>query len=257
MTDGVRLHFFMVTSDYADVKRRKTESSRTTKANLKKSFEEQNADLIEEYADFKTRRQNYTDEDFKIYSTGYLSMIKASKAEVKKAIGNEKKKKNSEKKKNKDKVLIPPPNKTKKVLEQFVIPDGATLVGADFGVRNVLGCAREDNLMNGWTYSSATYRHDTGEKRRKRLEEEALAEAKLNSEFDQASKEDANASTKTSNYAKLLAAMQTKGKHFKILYNFYGNETRSLSKFLNYIGSQRVLHKLVKKIAPKKTETSG
>jgi len=72
--------------------------------------------------------------------------------------------------------------------------------------------------------------------------------------FSAAVDEVASVSTKTSDKVVLLAALQVRGKHFKILYDFYGNDIRSFARFSNYMGSQRVLHKLVAKVASKNTD---
>jgi len=135
----------------------------------------------------------------------------------------------------------------------FVIPPNATLVGIDPGVRNVFGCAREDG--RGWDYSSARYRHDTGETKRRRFQEKTIKKrSQQDAEFSNAFREVADARSKTTVHADLLAALQTHGKHFGTLYSLYGHRDMALIKFFNYIGSHRVLHELVKKVAPKKTD---
>ena len=136
-----------------------------------------------------------------------------------------------------------------------VLPEGATLVGLDTGIRNVFGCAREDDFDHPFAYSTAAYRHEIGAKRRERQ----LATAERwsmanNPDFAVASDAVAAARTKTADRDALLHALQTRGCAYRTLYAFYGAEGFARHRFQNYIGAQRALQRLVRMVAPKPTD---
>ena len=143
----------------------------------------------------------------------------------------------------------------KKAAAAFVLPEGATLVGIDTGIRNVFGCAREDDFDHPFTYSTAAYRHEIGAKRRERQ----LATAERwsmanNPDFAVASDAVAAARTKTADRDALLHTLQTRGCAYRTLYAFYGAEGFARHRFQNYIGTQRAMQRLVRLVAPTPTD---
>ena len=138
---------------------------------------------------------------------------------------------------------------------EFVLPEGATLVGLDTGIRNVFGLARMDDLEKGFTYSGGQYYNDTGIRRRQKVHAKAVAdEMETNDAFRTASDAFAAARTKTHDAADLLEALRVRGRSFRTLHAFYGAEKLARHKFLNYRGKQRTLQKMVKLVAPKDTD---
>ena len=253
-TDGVQVQFCMVKSKNKEVKNIIAQARKKTNA-LKKTLceaDENITSLNEDLKELKKRKRFYDKDDFKVFKKGFEHLIKLGKCDIANDFYLKRKDERKTSIKNKNESVKAKPKVD--VPDIFLLGPEATLVGLDTGVRNLFGCAREDDLKNGWTYSASAFREENGEKRRMRKQERALVEAKLDPLFDAASFEDAERSAKTSNYDILLSVFQLKGSHFKTLYKFYGDEQRASTKFLNYIGAKRVFHKLIKKVAPKKTD---
>jgi len=138
---------------------------------------------------------------------------------------------------------------------EFVLPPNATLVGLDTGIRNVFGLAREDALESGFAYSAGRYYSETGIKRRQREHDFDFSKAaREDAAFSEASNSVAAACTKTHDSVLLLQALAARGVSFRSMYAVYGSEKLARHRFLNYQGSQRVLHKMVKLVAPNKSD---
>jgi hypothetical protein len=147
------------------------------------------------------------------------------------------------------------PKRKEKINPAFALPADAVLVGLDTGIKNIAGVAREDDLEHPFTMTTAAYRHATGAKARERQLANAEKWARLNDpDFAAADHAIQAARTKTSNFAQLKAALHARGRHYRTLYAFYGAENVARQRFQNYIGAQRELHKLVKLVAPNKTD---
>ncbi len=253
LTNGVQLQFSMVTAAKAVEKLKQNENKAKGKQELKVLYKE-NEDLQDFIAEIKKmpqkRKRTLNEEQ-------HLTELKNKKSKLEADIKGKRKLSQTEMQKSN----APSSKKSKaskpvSATSAFVIPPNATLVGIDPGVRNVFGCAREDG--RGWAYSSARYRHDTGETKRRRFQEKTIKKrSQQDAEFSNAFREVADARSKTTVHADLLAALQTHGKHFGTLYSLYGHRDMALIKFFNYIGSHRVLHELVKKVAPKKRTLSS
>jgi hypothetical protein len=147
------------------------------------------------------------------------------------------------------------PKRKEKIKPEVILPPGAVCIGLDTGIKNIAGVAREDDIDHPFTLSTASYRHATGAKRRERELASAEKTARLeNRNFAAAELAVKDARTKTSDFQLLKEAVQTRGRQYRTLYAFYGAEKLARHRFLNYIGSQREMHKLVRKVAPNKTD---
>jgi hypothetical protein len=147
------------------------------------------------------------------------------------------------------------PKRKVKLKPEFCIPDDATCVALDTGIKNIAGVAREDDLEHPFTMTTASYRHAIGAKRRERKMASAEKWERINNAaFAAADLAVKEARTKTSDFQMLKAALHSRGRHYRTLYRFYGSENLARFRFLNYIGSQRELHRLVRKVAPKATD---
>ena len=147
------------------------------------------------------------------------------------------------------------PKRKEKIKAELVLPDDAVLVALDTGIKNIAGVAREDDIDNPFTLSTAAYRHAIGAKARERQLSSAEKWARINDpDFAAADAAVRGARTKTSDFLLLKAALHARGRHYRTLYAFYGFENFARQRFQNYIGAQRELHKLVKRVAPNKTD---
>lgn len=148
----------------------------------------------------------------------------------------------------------------------FKLPANAVLVGLDPNIKTVCGVSREGQVRVvtgkdgtqiskpvGWKYSLATYRHDVGLKRREKTQQTKLEQIRNDAEntaFASAEIEVNAVSTKTHIDSVLLNALQVRGKHYLTLFAYYGHVDQAYEKFASYMGSQRVLHRLVQRVAP-------
>ena len=147
------------------------------------------------------------------------------------------------------------PKRKSEAKPQVTLPDGATLVALDTGIRNVAGVAREDDLNGAFAISTGEYYHATGMKRRQKELSNYLKDARVQ-QPDWAANHDevSEVSVKSSDPNILLLALHTRGKHFRDMYSFYGEERVARQRFQNYIGAQKTLHAMVKRVAPKPTD---
>jgi len=145
--------------------------------------------------------------------------------------------------------------KKAKAKPTIILKEGATLVALDTGIRNVAGVAREDDLDGAFTIPTGKYCHDTGIKRRQKEHANYFRDARKE-QPDWADKHDemTGVSVKTSDPVALLSALHIRGKHFREMYAFYGEERVARHRFQNYIGAQKTLHAMVKLVAPQKTD---
>jgi hypothetical protein len=147
--------------------------------------------------------------------------------------------------------------------EKDKIVPGKEYVAADPGMVNPLTWTKAVRPQDpggsltaskkSFTVSTASYYHDTGIKPRV-VESNLLkkTEEKQNPEFRNASAAVAVALTKTVNPAALLSALQTRGRCFRTMYAFYGQDDLARVRFTNYSSSLRFLEELKKKICPDK-----
>ena len=258
-TDGVQLQFSMVKPKNVEEARISSEAGMKTKAALKDLYahDPMICELEDDLDALGKRKREYSDDEFEVFRSGCEYLINEEKAHLSNSFYLARERERAESAKVKEKIPKEVVKKKKPIItiQNFTLPADATLVALDLGVRNVFGCAREDAIKNGWTYSLARYRNDTGQRREQKLMEIALKHKREDDPlFCIASDGVDAASLKTANYSLLLAALQTRGKHFKTLFTFYGSQKRTLSKFLNYIKTNRALDKLVQMVAPFKTD---
>ena len=125
-------------------------------------------------------------------------------------------------------------------------------VGIDGGVVNICGYYHK-NMKNPSTISTKSFYNDTGITGRKMKMERNLRKLrKTNNYFKQTHEESDAAVTKTINLPLLIQSLQTKGKNFRTLSNFYGNDYNTSMKLRNYINSQKVMERIVKTVLPTK-----
>ena len=146
-------------------------------------------------------------------------------------------------------VKLPKPKN--EIKADIVLPPGAILVGGDTGLKNVGGFVSEEDMDNPYTISTTTVYHESGMKlRQQELAKAEATERLYNPAFAEASDAVSSARTKTSDFEGLLAALHTRGLHYRTLYGFYGSEGLARHRFLNYQGKQRVLTKMVHRVLP-------
>jgi len=147
------------------------------------------------------------------------------------------------------------PKRKTEAKPSLILSEGATLVGLDTGIRNVAGVAREDDLDGAFAISTGEYYCLSGISRRQKELSNYLRQARKDDPV-WASWEDevAEVSTKTSNPDLLLCALHVRGRHYREMYSFYGGERIARQRFQNYIGAQKTLHAMVKRVAPNPTD---
>ena len=252
-TDGIQVQFLVESAATRAGKAVMNEAKATSKRKISAAAEEP--------ADERRKRMKYTKTAaYKALSESKQAEIQGQLKDLARQIKEAQAKARAEiqaakkLKKPKKQPLTKLPRR-KQAAAAFVLPEGATLVGIDTGIRNVFGCAREDDLDHPFAYSTATYRHEIGAKRRERQ----LATAERwsmanNPDFAVASDAVAAARTKTADRDALLPALQTRGCAYRTLYAFYGAEGFARHRFQNYIGTQRVMQRLVRLVAPTPTD---
>jgi hypothetical protein len=100
------------------------------------------------------------------------------------------------------------------------------------------------DMDHPFTVTTASYYYSTGIALRQRMLVAAVEKRVLNDvSFAAASRDVSAARTKTAIYQSLLDAVQTRGRHYKTMYAFYGAETQARVKFQNYQVRACVLNK--------------
>jgi hypothetical protein len=257
-SDGVQVHFRRVNSAHLEAKRRKAASGAATRTEL---FEigggKETSDRIRYLGKhFKTATFAKRLDSEKLALQEELRALEETSARLKDELRI---RKDDAKKATVRPVALDTAKRKKKkpeaMEERFHIPKDATLVGLDTGIRNLFGCAREDEPERAWACSTAWYRHQVGElRRRKNLEDATKTERRRNSDFATASDAVGASRTKTGRVEGLIEALRVRGRAFEDLYDFYGAERHARHRFQNYIGAQRTLARLVVKVARKPTD---
>lgn len=259
-SDGVSIHFSLVTDAVLEAKRHKTEAARATKALKKAAVGAGILDEIDALAK-ETKRVAFKvlPDDQRQEKLDRLRALRAERKAIEQAKGAEikKDKRESAKAKAEEKPLAalkprrPPPL-------PLVLPRDATLVGIDTGVRNVCGVAREDTLDKkgaAFTVSTKAFRAATGTTRRAKAMEHSLCRwREIDGELRTAHAAVDDARTKTSILDVLLSGLQARAQAFGVMYAFYGSDKHALGRLRAYCSTQRALIRLVRRIAPKPTD---
>jgi hypothetical protein len=146
--------------------------------------------------------------------------------------------------------------KQEKIIQK--LPEGAILVGIDPGIVNIVGVSREDNEKSrnsSFVFPVKRFRHESGEtNRRNRFNKWAKKEKKTNPQFNLATERINAVSLKTIDRERLLNCVLTRRDCFPVLYEFYGHQMNTRRRWNNYVGTQRVIHKLYEKVVQTKND---
>lgn len=262
-TDGICVHFSLVTEAVKEGNAKKNEAKKATN---KRKADTLDPNMLSEMANLRKVKQRSAfkrlddEEPEKVNVLARLAKLMAKKASDLKKAGSDiaAEKKMASKSAAAKKTPFVSKIKARAPRPTFAFPPDSTFVGIDPGIVNAFGCAREDELDQkgpAFTVTMREYRHKVGATRRSR-KQDVRKRDKLQTDavFRDAHRAVDDATTKTADRTTLYEGLQARTSTFRTMYEFYGSDRATADRLLNYIGEQRELRALTKVIAPLPTD---